>query len=216
MNLEESFEGAQKRCVFVGGAFFSKRLKRRVEHFVDESIEGLRNFFDRFGANRVVGQSMAEAVEFGLLDLLSLLAQSLDRRAGLAMLDVADKANRFFADDPLGNRPLQTTEIQIAIADFLQIVNRIEIDLGKLSDALIEISRNRQVKNELRPLFFAAVVKGLIGFKTHDRLAGGRRTDNQIGQHQTGSQSIPVFGRNDQTTVKLLVEGVRDLSSAIG
>ena len=112
--------------ILVGG--FSKRLQGAVQEFVDHPIDGLKDFLVGLGIeflHRLFGK---QAKQLRVANQVGLVSQSADGIARLPEVPVGQDLLDLFVDDFASVGQLLLSERFVALADRLQVVDRVEID----------------------------------------------------------------------------------------
>lgn len=107
---------------------FAERLQGRVQEFIDQTLEGLTHFAFSIVIQTVHLQAIEKAGEFFLLGSIGLIAQTLDRRARAAVHHLAQEFFGLFIDDLFCSRPFSSAELDVTVADLLQIVDAVQIN----------------------------------------------------------------------------------------
>ena len=112
--------------ILVGGV--SKRLQGPVQEFVDHPIDGLKDFLVGLGIellHRLLGK---QSKQLRVANQVGLVPQSADRIARLPKVPIGQDFLDLFVDDFASFGKLLLAERFVALADRLQVVDRVEIN----------------------------------------------------------------------------------------
>ncbi len=125
--FEQPTDGRRERLavILVGG--FSKRLQRSVQEFVDHPIDSLKDFLMGLGIellHRLLGE---QTQQLRVANQVGLVSQSADGIARLPKVPIGEDFLDLFVDDFASFGKLLLAERFVALADRLQVVDRVEI-----------------------------------------------------------------------------------------
>ena len=103
-------------------------------------------------------QLVEQPLQLVVLQLIGLLPEPLDGGSRGAVVAFRHEPLRFFVDNPLGFGPLLFPRLAVLVANCLQVVDAVEIDIGEVSDIGVEVTRHGQVEHEQQA--FATVAAG--------------------------------------------------------
>ena len=171
----------------------AERFQRRVQQLVDQPVERAADLLA--GAVVQLRQLVQQPLQFVFLRLLPALAAAA-RSPGRWRGGSISAMKRVVSCSTIvhGGGQLLVAHRAVPLAGRLQVVDRIEIDVGPVADGRVEIARHGQVENQQRPLRTARL-DPRERRQRDDRLRRARGADDQVGGGQRLRAAPPTAAR---------------------